>query len=370
MDRNDRTDKDAFQQGASKGFEASQNRADQGLISHDKDSSALQRQQGLNEAKQRSGGAGTEAGIRAEFGDNRQADSFGGANFSRDSTQLSANQGLSRDQGYQSRAQAQTGDLGISHKGHGDLAYGSEEGTNPYREVGGTDHLQYGWARAPDTRATDRAANTMSSNQMGANSNSLGVGGTDHLQQQGWDSGAETRDFQTDKTANALRSEQMAGYDRNSSNRNTMNPDKEVGGTDHLQARWDKAPDIRDFQTDKSANALSSNQRAGADMNASYQNSSNPRMEVGGTDHLARQGWDSGAQAQALGSQANRAGAQTMSTEQLASNASNVNYGTSANKPGFSDAQSSQKEVGGTDHMSAQGQAGFDSQAQNRNLRS
>jgi hypothetical protein len=231
------------------------------------------------------------------------------------------------------------------------------------------DHLQQrGWDHGKETRdfQTDKSANALSSNQMAASNtlnagNSMNqgreVGGTDHLKQRGWDSGPETRDFLTDKTANAVSGNQGAPANY----ANTMNPNQEVGGVDHLKQRgWDTGAENRNFQTDQSANTMSSNQMAGANMNTG---------QAGGEmEHLRNQAsWDNGIEKKDL--QADR-GANSMGMNQMASNASNANYGTSANQAGFSGAQSSQKEVGGTDHMSAQGQAGFDSQAQNRNLRS
>jgi hypothetical protein len=230
------------------------------------------------------------------------------------------------------------------------------------------DHLQQrGWDHGTETRdfQTDKSANALGSNQMAASNtlnagNSMNqgreVGGTDHLKQRGWDSGPETRDFLTDKTANAVSGNQGAPANY----ANTMNPNQEVGGVDHLKQRgWDSGAETRDFQTDKSANAMSNNQMAGANRNAG---------QSGEMEHLRNQAsWDNGIEKRDL--QADR-GANSMSTNQMASNASNANYGTSANQANLSGAQSSQKEVGGTDHMSAQGQAGFDSQAQNRNLRS
>src|SRR5204862_356378 len=62
---------------------------------------------------------------------------------------------------------------------------------------------------------------------------------------------------------------------------------------DHLQERLgpttaDMKTDDRDFQTDKSANALSRDQMAGIDKNASYNTTTNPDKEVGGVDHMSQ----------------------------------------------------------------------------------
>jgi hypothetical protein len=293
--------------------------------------------------------------------------------------------GINRDQGYQ-RSQAQTGDaIGAqrqawnSDTANRDLASDNLQSNQQSwdreaqlskdllskdreltrniasmaKEENTTDHLQTAWGTSRPTGAelqTDLSANAQRPTRE--------VGGTDHLQA-GWARSPDDRDFQTDKSANALSRDQMAEADANASYRNTMNPDKEIGGHDHLQASWDRAPDTRDFQTDKSANALSRDQMAAIDKNASYRNSSNPGQEVGGMDHLKSQAnWDNGIEKKGL--QADLS-SNAMRTEQLGANANTASYSNSANP---------QKEVGGTDHLSQGMSAGYDTQAQNRNFRS
>jgi len=98
---------------------------------------------------------------------------------------------------------------------------------------------------------------------------------------------ANDRDFQTDKNANALSRDQITEADKHASYRDTANPNKEIGGVDHLQAAWDRKPDTRSFQTDMSANALNRDQTAQAGQNASYETGTNPSKEIGGADRIS-----------------------------------------------------------------------------------
>jgi hypothetical protein len=389
-----------------RGADATENRIDKSLQSHDQDSSALARQQELNQGKQRHG-INSEAGLKAEFGDNRQRD-LGGADFGRDSTQLGADrQTLSRDQGWSQAGQAQAGmganqswgmnqagagqqnQFGSSNQASGNLASDnlrsnqqswdkqaqmSSDLLSKDRELtrniadlarteNTTDHLAT-WNTA--RTGTDRSANAEGRDQMAGNASLSSnpykeVGGTDHLGT-GWARAPENRDFQTEKSANALSRDQMAGADANASYRTTTNPDNEVGGHDHLQARWDRAPDIRDFQTDKSANALSRDQLAGANANASYQTTTNPGQEVGGFDHLKHQAnWDNGIEHKA---------AHHTDTSANTMNRGQMSMGTTGMSANQGNTTNPQKEVGGTDHLSQNMSAGYDTQAQNRNFRS
>ena len=101
-------------------------------------------------------------------------------------------------------------------------------------------------------------------------------------------------------SANALSNDQRAAIDKNASYRNSSNPDKEIGGMDHLkhQQNWDNGIEKRYLQTDKSANALNRDQM-GANANNASNNTTNPQKEVGGTDHLSQgrtAGYDTQAQ--------------------------------------------------------------------------
>jgi hypothetical protein len=270
----DRTDKQSANEKLERGWDTTQMGADRPNLDSDKDSSALNRQQHLNEGKQRSG-INSQAGIAAEFGDHRVAD-FGGVDMNKNSTSLPADRQnrdatLSRDQGYQRRDDQFTNQAQMADKNASGANMRADQSYDRERQL------------AQDLMEKDRALTKEISDWAGQENR------RDHLQESwGTQMKTDNRSFQTDMSANALSRGQMAqGGQQNASYGMDANPEREVGGVDHLQSAWDRKPDTRDFQTDKSANAMSRDQMAQAGQNASYATGTNPCKEVGGVDHIS-----------------------------------------------------------------------------------
>ena len=252
-----------------RGTNTSQKTGDVPRVPVDQDTHALASQQKRNEAKQNSGAINTEAGLDAQFGDNRHS-GLGGVDMSRDSTQLpSQNQNwtMNRDQRYQMSGQTaganQRADLSTSNQHYtGADQQKTWDSTNLPGQNIKNDQSRNIEKSEKDLIGMDRNL-THDISHLAKEENT-----TDHLQNANrWDTTAQT----------------------GTSGDTATNPAREVGGPGHMQNTSWTAPETRDFQTDKTANALSKDQMAAIDKNASYRTTTNPTKEVGGTDHL--RGW-------------------------------------------------------------------------------